>query len=52
MSGVHLMRAVSWVIPLSHAFGAVFDNPDLITACVIGDGEAGDGAAGDGVAFE
>ena len=25
---------------LSHAFGAVFDNPDLIVACVIGDGEA------------
>lgn len=25
---------------LSHAFGAVLDNPDLITACVIGDGEA------------
>ena len=25
---------------LSHAFGAVFDNPELITACVIGDGEA------------
>lgn len=25
---------------MSHAFGAVFDNPDLITACVIGDGEA------------
>ncbi|NOZ53805.1 MAG: phosphoketolase family protein [Gammaproteobacteria bacterium] len=25
---------------LSHAYGAVFDNPDLITACVIGDGEA------------
>ncbi|HXP66596.1 MAG TPA: hypothetical protein VN815_14055, partial [Steroidobacteraceae bacterium] len=25
---------------LSHAFGAVFDNPTLITACVIGDGEA------------
>ncbi|OGI66508.1 phosphoketolase [Candidatus Nomurabacteria bacterium RIFCSPLOWO2_02_FULL_40_10] len=25
---------------LSHAFGAVFDNPDLITACVVGDGEA------------
>ena len=24
---------------LSHAFGAVFDNPDLIAACVIGDGE-------------
>ena len=25
---------------LSHAYGAVFDNPDLIVACVIGDGEA------------
>jgi xylulose-5-phosphate/fructose-6-phosphate phosphoketolase len=25
---------------LSHAFGAVFDNPDLIVACVVGDGEA------------
>jgi xylulose-5-phosphate/fructose-6-phosphate phosphoketolase len=25
---------------LSHAFGAVFDNPSLIAACVIGDGEA------------
>lgn len=25
---------------LSHSFGAVFDNPDLIVACVIGDGEA------------
>ncbi|MDB5810117.1 MAG: Fructose-6-phosphate phosphoketolase [Betaproteobacteria bacterium] len=25
---------------LSHAFGAVFDNPDLIVSCVIGDGEA------------
>jgi xylulose-5-phosphate/fructose-6-phosphate phosphoketolase len=25
---------------LSHAYGAVFDNPDLIAACVIGDGEA------------
>ncbi len=25
---------------LAHAFGAVFDNPDLITACVVGDGEA------------
>jgi xylulose-5-phosphate/fructose-6-phosphate phosphoketolase len=25
---------------LSHAFGAVMDNPDLITACVVGDGEA------------
>ena len=25
---------------LSHAYGAAFDNPDLIVACVIGDGEA------------
>src|SRR5450631_727159 len=25
---------------LSHAFGAVFDNPNLTVACVIGDGEA------------
>ncbi len=25
---------------LSHAFGAVFDNPDLIACCVVGDGEA------------
>jgi len=25
---------------LAHAFGAVFDNPSLIAACVIGDGEA------------
>jgi len=29
---------------LSHAFGAVFDNPDLVVACVIGDGEAETGA--------
>ena len=25
---------------ISHAYGAVFDNPDLIACCVIGDGEA------------
>jgi xylulose-5-phosphate/fructose-6-phosphate phosphoketolase len=25
---------------LSHAFGAAFDNPDLVLACVVGDGEA------------
>ncbi|NOQ35542.1 MAG: phosphoketolase [Methylococcaceae bacterium] len=25
---------------LSHAYGAVFDNPELITCCVVGDGEA------------
>ncbi len=29
---------------LSHAFGAAFDNPDLIVACVIGDGEAETGS--------
>jgi xylulose-5-phosphate/fructose-6-phosphate phosphoketolase len=25
---------------LSHAFGAAFDNPELLVACVVGDGEA------------
>jgi xylulose-5-phosphate/fructose-6-phosphate phosphoketolase len=29
---------------LVHAYGAAFDNPDLIVACVIGDGEAETGA--------
>ncbi len=29
---------------LSHAFGAAFDNPNLIVACVVGDGEAETGA--------
>ncbi len=29
---------------LMHAYGAAFDNPDLIVACVIGDGEAETGA--------
>ena len=28
---------------LSHAFGAVFDNPGLMVACVVGDGEAESG---------
>src|SRR6266508_4448217 len=28
---------------ISHAFGAAFDNPDLIVACVVGDGEAESG---------
>ena len=37
---------------LSHSFGAVFDNPDLIVACVVGDGEAETGTAGHGVAFQ
>lgn len=25
---------------LAHAFGSVFDNPELVTACIVGDGEA------------
>src|SRR5512135_2115493 len=25
---------------LAHAFGAVFDNPDLLVCCIVGDGEA------------
>jgi xylulose-5-phosphate/fructose-6-phosphate phosphoketolase len=25
---------------LAHSFGAAFDNPDLLVACVVGDGEA------------
>ena len=29
---------------LAHAYGAAFDNPDLIVACIIGDGEAEAGA--------
>lgn len=29
---------------LIHAYGAVFDNPDLLVACVVGDGEAETGA--------
>src|SRR5690348_301543 len=29
---------------LAHAYGAAFDNPDLIAACVVGDGEAETGA--------
>ena len=37
---------------LLHACGAVFDNPDLLVACVIGDGEAETGRAGGQLAFE
>src|SRR5205814_4057845 len=29
---------------LSHAYGAAFDNPELVVACVVGDGEAETGA--------
>ncbi len=37
---------------LSHAVGAVLDNPNLIAACVVGDGEAETGPSGHCVAFE
>jgi phosphoketolase len=37
---------------LVHAFGAAFDNPDLIVACVVGDGEAETGAARGELALE
>jgi xylulose-5-phosphate/fructose-6-phosphate phosphoketolase len=30
---------------LVHAFGAAYDNPDLVVACVVGDGEAENGPA-------
>ncbi len=33
---------------LAHAYGAVFDNPDLVVACVVGDGEAETGPAATG----
>ena len=33
-------RAASSATRSSHAYGAAFDNPDLIVACVVGDGEA------------
>src|ERR1700682_4136029 len=29
---------------LAHAYGAAFDNPDLIVSCIVGDGEAETGA--------
>ena len=37
---------------LSHAYGAAFDNPDLLVACVIGDGEAETGPLSGVVAGE
>ena len=33
---------------LSHAYGAAFDNPDLVVTCVVGDGEAETGPAATG----
>ena len=37
---------------LAHAYGAAFDNPDLIVACVIGDGEAETGPLAGELALE
>ena len=37
---------------LSHAFGAAFDNPDLLVACVVGDGEAETGPLATELALE
>ena len=37
---------------LSHAYGAAFDNPDLIVACVVGDGEAETGPLATELALE
>ena len=37
---------------LVHAYGAAFDNPDLIVACVVGDGEAETGPARRLLAFQ
>ncbi len=37
---------------LLHAYGAVFDNPDLLACCVVGDGEAETGPLRDQLAFE
>ena len=37
-------KAANWAIRWLHAYGAAFDNPDLIVACIIGDGEAETGA--------
>jgi xylulose-5-phosphate/fructose-6-phosphate phosphoketolase len=33
-------RAASFGYSLAHVFGAAFDNPDLMVACIVGDGEA------------
>ena len=37
---------------LAHAYGAAFDNPDLVVACVVGDGEAETGPAGGELALQ
>ena len=46
------MKAASSAIRCSHAYGAAFDNPDLIVACVVGDGEAETGPLAASLAFE
>ena len=45
-------RAASSATRSSHAFGAAFDNPDLLVACVVGDGEAETGPARGELALE
>ena len=37
---VRSTKAANSAIRLAHAYGAAFDNPDLLVACVVGDGEA------------
>ncbi len=37
---------------LSHAYGAAFDDPDLLVACVVGDGEAETGPLAASLALE
>ena len=37
---------------LFHAYGAVFDNPDLLACCVVGDGEAETGPLRNQLALE
>jgi phosphoketolase len=37
---------------LTHAYGAAFDNPDLVVYCMVGDGEGRDGSARRELALE
>ena len=37
---------------LAHAYGAAFDNPDLLVCCVVGDGEAETGPLADQLALQ
>ncbi len=45
-------RAASWATRSSHAYGAAFDNPDLLVCAVVGDGEAETGPARHELALE